>query len=226
MSASTPDTGPDRPPGRATRVHRIGSGGDSDALRDLADTLKAGGIAVVPTDTVYGLACSAFDRDAVERVYELKGRSYDKPLPVLIADASLLPLVGAEFPPEAERLTSRYWPGPLTLVVRTGPLAVAAAHGRPTIAVRVPDHGILRGALDRAGVPIAATSANRSGEPAIFDGAEAVAQFSGLVDLVVDGGRCAVGRESSVVDVTKYPFTVLRVGAVSKADLERALRVA
>jgi L-threonylcarbamoyladenylate synthase len=180
---------------------------------------------VVPTDTVYGIACSAFDKRAVERVYALKGRAYDKPLPVLIPDASLLPLVGIDVPPEAARLTDKYWPGPLTIVVKTGPLAIAAAHGRSTIAVRVPDHGILRDVLDRAAVPIAATSANRSGHKSITDGTDAIAQFSGEVDVIVDGGPCRVGRESSVVDVTRFPFLVSRVGALSKQELERTLRV-
>jgi L-threonylcarbamoyladenylate synthase len=111
-------------------------------------------------------------------------------------------------------------------VVKTGPLAVAAAHGRATIAVRVPDHGVLRQALDAAGAPVAATSANRSGKPSVTDGVEAIRQFTGRVDVIIDGGPCAVGRESSVVDVTRYPFSVLRVGAVSKSELERVLRVA
>jgi len=111
-------------------------------------------------------------------------------------------------------------------VVKTGPLATGASRGKSTIAVRVPDHGVLRDLLQRAGIPLATTSANRSGRPEVTDGADAVRQFSGHVDIIIDGGRCPVGRPSSVVDVTHFPFVVLREGAVSKRELERCLRVA
>lgn len=224
MSESMPGTGPKS--AKRTRVHRLGDASTvAAAMSDVAATLKSGGLVIVPTDTVYGIACSAFDPHAVQRVYDLKGRSYSKPLPILISDASLLALVAVDVPPEAALLTGRYWPGPLTLVVMTGPLTVAAAHGRSTIAVRVPDHGFLRESMALAGVPVAATSANQSGEDSIVEGAEAIRQFSGRVDLIIDGGRCPVARESSVVDASRYPFSILREGAVSKKDLERCLRV-
>jgi len=228
MSESTPGIGRKRAPGALkTRIHRLAvpaAGGD--VLSDVVATLMSGGLVVVPTDTAYGIACSAFNTAAVRRVYALKGRRYEKALSVLIAEAALLNLIGVDVPPEASALMGRYWPGPLTLVVKTGPLAVAAANGSPTIAVRVPDHGILQKALQKAAVPIAATSANRSGQKSIVNGAEAIRQFEGHVDLIVDGGRCALGEASSIVDVTHYPFSVLREGAVSKKDLERVLGVA
>jgi L-threonylcarbamoyladenylate synthase len=210
-----------------TRVHQMKEGrlGD-DALHDCAIALSAGGLVVVPTDTVYGIACAAFNPDAVRRVYELKGRRYSKPLPVLISSASQLSLVAADIPDEAFRLIDAFWPGALTLVFKTAPLATLAAHGRATIAIRVPDHGVVRLLLDGAGVPIAATSANRSGEPSLTRGADAVKHFRGKVDVIVDGGDCARGRESSVVDASRFPFSVLREGAISKGDLERCLRVA
>jgi len=210
-----------------TRVHRMKDGRLGDkALHDCVLALAGGGLVVLPTDTVYGIACGAFDPVAVRRVYDLKGRSYSKPLPVLIPNASQLSLVAAEVPTEAYRLIGAYWPGALTLVLKTAPLAALAAHGRPTIAVRVPDHGAVRTLLDSTGVPIAATSANQSDEPSITEGAEVVKQFMGKVDVIIDGGTCAVGRESSVVDASQYPFSMLREGAISRAELERCLRVA
>jgi L-threonylcarbamoyladenylate synthase len=210
-----------------TRVHRLTGGRLSDkALHDCVLALASGGLVVVPTDTVYGIACGAFNPDAVRRIYDLKGRSYSKPLPILIPDASQLTLVATDIPTEAYRLVGGFWPGALTLVFHTAPLAALAAHGRKTIAVRVPDHGVVRALLDHAGVPIAATSANQSGNPSITDGSEAVRLFGGRVEVIIDGGVCAIGRESTVVDASRFPFMVLREGAIPKKELERCLRVA
>jgi L-threonylcarbamoyladenylate synthase len=225
MSGSMPVT---EPRGAInTRVHKSTNGELSQAaLHDCLRALAGGGLIVVPTDTVYGIACSAFNPTAIARVYELKGRSYDKPLPIFIPDASQLSLVAADIPTEAFRLVGGFWPGALTLVLKTAPLAAAAAHGRSTIAIRVPDHGVTRTLLDHAGVPIAATSANQSGEPSINNGEDAVAQFKGRVDVIVDGGASLIGRESTVVDASRFPFMVLREGAIPKKELERCLRVA
>lgn len=210
----------------ATRVHRLKGGALSpEALHDCVVALAGGGLIVVPTDTVYGIACGAFNSAAVRRVYELKGRHYDKPLPVLIPDATQISLVAAEIPTEAYRLIGAFWPGALTLVFKTAPLAALAAHGRPTIAIRVPDHGVVRALLDHAGVPIAATSANPSGEASITDGAAAVDRYRGRVEVIIDGGACALGRESTVVDASRFPFMVLREAAIPKKDLERCLGV-
>lgn len=210
-----------------TRIHRMKDGVlDPRAIHDCVLALASGGVVVIPTDTVYGVACGAFNAHAVARIYELKGRSYDKPLPILIPSADQVSLVAADIPTEAFRLMGEFWPGALTLVFKTAPLASVAAHGRPTIAIRVPDHGIVRTLLDNAGVPIAATSANRSGEPAIATGAEAIDLFKGQVDVIIDGGPCEIGRASTVVDASRYPFMVLRDGAIPKKDLERCLRVA
>ena len=193
------------------------------AKRACLEALERGGVIVIPTDTVYGLACGAFNPEAIAAVYRLKGRSYAKPLPILLAGAEQLPLVADAPPPEANRLIKRYWPGPLTLVLKTTPLALHASRGRATLAVRVPDHGIVRDVLVAAAIPLAATSANRSGEPSITDGAQAVRAFGGLVDVIIDAGRCAWSKESSVVDATHYPFTLLREGAVTKSELDREL---
>ena len=228
MSGSTPVTAPSAIMSRTeTRVHKMkGDRLDQSAIHDCVLALASGGLVVIPTDTVYGIACGAFNAHAVSRIYELKGRSYDKPLPVLIPNADQLSLVAADIPTEAFRLIGGFWPGALTLVFKTAPLASVAAHGRPTIAIRVPDHGVVRTLLDHAGVPIAATSANRSGEEAITQGEDAIAQFKGKVDVIVDGGPCVIGRASTVVDASRFPFMVLREGAIPKKELERCLRVA
>ena len=154
---------------------------------------------IVPTDTVYGLACNAFDPVAVARIYELKGRDYRKPLPILLPSAAELPLVAAEILPEAERLIRAFWPGALTLVVKTAPHALNAARGKNTVAVRVPAHGMLRALLDAFGLPIVATSVNRSGGKAVTTGTAAQRLFRGRVDVVVNE-RLALVRSGNGID--------------------------
>lgn len=177
----------------------------------------------MPTDTVYGIACSAFKVDAIKKIYEIKGRNYSKPLPILMRDSSQLGLIAKDIPKETKKLIDRYWPGPLTLVLKTNEMALAASRGKDTIAVRVPDHGVIRQVLDSTGIPLAATSANLSGEEAISSGKKIREVFADLVDLILDGGDCKVGTASSVVDATHYPFTVLREAAISKKNLLETL---
>lgn len=183
------------------------------------NTLKIGGVIVFPTDTVYGIGCNAFHPEAIRRIYALKGRQYSKPLPLLLAETGQLPLVAKDVPKEAVRLMEAYWPGALTLVFKTAPLALNAARGKSTIAVRIPDHGVVRQLLEHLSLPLAATSANISGKPSLKTGAQAKKIFLSKVDVIIDGGPCEVGRESSVVDASHFPFTILREGAVSKPEL-------
>lgn len=187
--------------------------------------LEEGGVIAIPTDTVYGLACSAFSLDGVRRIYELKGRSYTKALPVLLGDRDQLPLIAKDVPAEAEVLMEKFWPGALTLVFKTAPTALHAARGKSTIAVRIPDHGVIRQILDVARVPLASTSANTSGEPSLVSGEAVVKRFRGEVDLIVDGGRCHHAKESTVIDASHFPFTVLRAGALSKEKVAAALKL-
>lgn len=197
----------------------------ASALKACVEAIQSGGVVVLPTDTVYGLASNAFHPEGVRKIYDLKGRSYNKPLPVFLADASQLRLVARDILPETQTLIAAYWPGPLTLVFKTAPMALGATRGKATIAVRIPDHGMVRDLLDEVQVPLAVTSANKSGKRACVKGEEAVDLFKGRVDLIVNGGICAGGRESTVVDVAHYPFTVLREGAISRAELTKRLKL-
>jgi L-threonylcarbamoyladenylate synthase len=192
-------------------------------LEKCVEALQAGGVIIFPTDTVYGMACNAFDPRGIDKIYELKGRSYDKPLPVFLSNAEQLTLVARDIPKEAKPLVEKYWPGPLTLVFKTAPMALHAVRGKSTIAVRIPDHGVVRQILLEAQVPLAVTSANKSGKPSIGNGREAAAQFSGSVAVIVDGGACRIGRESTVVEASQFPFSVIRAGALSKEVLARTL---
>ena len=234
MSASTRDTGrkksartPSAKGARATRRTTVLRCADGqlvgEALAACVAAIRSGGLIVIPTDTVYGIACNAFDPVAIARVYALKGREYRKALPILLPSEETLPLITTEVLPEARRLIRSLWPGPLTVVVKTAPTVMNATRGKETVAVRVPDHGMVLTLLREFGLPLAATSANLSGNAAITNGRAAVDLFRGRVEIIVDGGACAVGRESTVVETTRFPFTVIREGAVSRFELMRIL---
>lgn len=222
MSVSTPVIEPEL---KTTVFKTRGHALSKDELAFCAETVRAGGVVVFPTDTVYGIGCNAFNPDAIARVYKIKGRSYTKPLPVLLADAGQLTLVAKEIHAETDLLIEKYWPGPLTLVFKTAPIALNATRGKQTIAVRVPDHKFVRDLLVSVHIPLAATSANASGKPPLVRGADVRKEFSGKVDVIIDGGDCPVGEASSVVDATHVPFTILREEAISKAELTRALKL-
>ena len=189
------------------------------ATEQAAAALAAGGVVVLPTDTVYGLAALPGDRSATDRLFRLKDRSERTPLAILCATPDqALELVDPVAVTELRRATARWWPGPLTVVAprRAG---VALHLGEPvtTIGLRVPDDDLVRTLAERVG-PIAATSANRHGEPTPATAVEAAAGLLGPVDLVVEGGRLD-GGASTVVDVTTSPWRVLREGPITAQDL-------
>lgn len=194
----------------------------NDLLRCL-DHFKTGHVVAIPTDTVYGIGCNAFQPEAIEEIYRLKGRSYTKPLPLLLGDSSQLPLVARDIVPEARRLIDHFWPGPLTLVLKTAPLALAATRGKSTVGVRVPDNTVVRRLSNKLGVPLAVTSANRSGGAAARTFHEVRTEFFGEIPILVDGGPCPISIESTVVDATHFPFTVLRNGAITKQQILSAV---
>ena len=189
------------------------------AIERAAVTLAAGGVVVLPTDTVYGLAALPGDRSATDRLFRLKDRSERTPLAVLCATPDqALGLVDPQAVDTLRQATARWWPGPLTVVAprRAG---VALHLGEPvaTIGLRVPDHDLVRALAERVG-PIAATSANRHGEPTAATAREAADGLLGPVDVVVDGGRLD-GGASTVVDLTTSPWRVLREGPITAEDL-------
>ena len=207
-----------------TRIFKISPQKPSrQAVSEAARVVRSGGVFVFPTDTVYGIGCHLFRRDAVGRVYALKGRHYSKPLPVLIHNAKELHVLAESVPPEALPLMEKFWPGPLTLVFKASTLARIATGGRDTVAVRLPKDKFLRAVLKTAGLPLASTSANASGKPACTSGKSASAQFSKKVELIVDAGGTEHGVASTVLDLSSYPFTVRREGAVPKQKILQTL---
>ena len=185
--------------------------------------LKRGGIVAFPTDTVYGLGAAASSPQAVARVYEVKKRPAGMPLPLLLAHVSQIDDVARPVPPLARLLAKKFLPGALTLVLpKSGSVPDIVTAGGTTVAVRIPAHPVPVALIEGLGAPILGTSANLSGRPSALTADEVSSQLGGKVDLVIDGGRCPGGRESTIVDVTGEVPVVLREGALSVRELEQA----
>ena len=192
------------------------------ALAEAVDVLRHGGVVAYPSDTVYGLGAAASDARAVERVFVVKDRDAEKALSLLLADAADLAPLCSDVPLLARVFAQRYWPGPLTLVLRRSPsFESAALGGGDTVAVRVPDHAFLRELIRALGEPITGTSANRSGRAACRSAQEVEQELGDAVELIMDGGPSAAGRESTVVSLTGSLPLVLREGAIGRADIDR-----
>lgn len=191
------------------------SAADARAPRRAVEMLREGAVIVFPTDTVYGLGCRIDALDAVRRIFALKGRGEAEPLPVLLADPEQLEVYGRDLTPAARELARRFWPGGLTIVVRrTDAVPALVAGGRDTVGLRVPDHPVPRRLIREVGVPLVGTSANTHGAPSPRTAQQAAFDLGDAVDLILDGGRCPLGRESTVVDATADPVRILRQGAV------------
>lgn len=195
----------------------------ADQIDEAAAVLRAGGIVVFPTDTVYGVGALPGNERAVRKIFRAKRRPPEKALPVLIADEADLARIAAAVPPPAKRLAAAFWPGPLTLVLRRAPgFRGAGLPDDDTVAVRIPNLDVARALLRAAGGALAVTSANISGQPSPRTAQEAAVQIGRGVDLILDGGPCPGGVESSVVDCAREPVRLLREGALSREQLTRA----
>ncbi len=195
-------------------------------LVQLGKAIHAGDLVIFPTETVYGLGASVFCRESIQRIYGLKGRQWRKPLALLVPSlAAAAPLLDA-IPPAAEQLAQAFWPGPLTLVLKASPLGRMVTGGLATIGVRVPNHPVALMILRHLNIPLATTSVNRSGEPEALSGRSAQKLFGKQVDWLIDSGTCRGKKPSSVVDVSHYPYTVIREGAIPKKKLEVLLLTA
>lgn len=197
--------------------------GKERGIRLGTDALRGGGLVVVPTDTVYGLAADAFSPRAVSRLLEAKGRGRDMPTPVLVGSRAALSALVVALPAAGEALVDRFWPGALTLVCRHTPhLAWDLGDTQGTVAVRMPDHPLALELLGAAG-PLAVSSANRSGRPAASTVGEAQAMLGESVSVYLDGGAAAGSAASTIVDLTGAAPTVLRVGALSVEQLREVV---
>ncbi len=186
------------------------------------EVLKSGGVIAFPTDTVYGLGADAFNAGAVDRIYDIKGRPRDRQFPLLIADIGSLVMLAGEIPETARFLAGRFWPGGLTMVFPVAPSLPAHLAAGPGIAVRIPDHPVCLALIRGLGKPVIGTSANPSGQQAALAAVDVRQQLASKVDLIIDGGRCPGGKESTVVDVTGKAPVILREGILPAHEIERA----
>ncbi len=196
---------------------------DDEGARAAVEVLQAGGVVVVPTDTVYGLAARPGDRDAVQAVFRAKGRPEGMHLPVLAASLEQVRALGVDVNPAARSLARWWWPGPLTLAFGFDPTAPRAAwlDGRHEVAVRVPDHDFLRSLLARTG-PLVVTSANPHGAPTPRTAHDVAASLGPVVDLVLDGGRLK-DVPSTLVNVREAGAVIEREGAITRGEVAAAL---
>ncbi|MGE5776621.1 MAG: L-threonylcarbamoyladenylate synthase [Chloroflexota bacterium] len=184
--------------------------------------LQMGGLVAFPTDTVYGVGALAFDEKAVESIYTAKDRPVEKAIPILIGDPGDLEKIGIDIPRAARQLASRFWPGPLTLLVPKRLDLPESVSATSTVGVRVPDHEVARSLLRLTG-PMAVTSANISGAQSPETAQEVHEQLGGRIALIIDGGRTPGGVPSTLVDCTVPELKILREGPISEKELHAAL---
>lgn len=196
------------------------------AIENGANCIKAGGLVAFPTETVYGLGADAFNPQACLRVFESKRRPLHNPLIVHISDPEQIDLLASDISPVAHKLMDRFWPGPLSLIFRkkTAVPDIVTA-GQQTVAVRMPDHPIASALIRRAATPIAAPSANVFGRTSATSAQHVLDQLQDVCDVMIDGGSCRIGVESTVVSVTKEKPVVLRPGAISLEELEATAEI-
>lgn len=195
-----------------------------DTAKIAAEIIKNGGLVAIPTETVYGLGANGLDEAAVAKIFEAKGRPQDNPLILHVADAAEIEKFCHSIPQSAYRLAEKFWPGPLTMVLPAKdnvPLSTRA--NLPTVAVRCPDCGITRDIIRLAGVPVAAPSANISGKPSTTTAQHVRHDHDGRIELIVDGGACRVGVESTIVDLTEERPRLLRPGGITPEQLMEVL---
>lgn len=194
---------------------------DADAIRRAAELLRSGRLVAFPTETVYGLGANALDPDAVARIFVAKGRPPTNPLIVHVADVAQVKTIAADWPDSARRLAEAFWPGPLTIVVpKAATIPDVVTGGGPTVAVRCPAHPVAVQLLREAAIPLAAPSANRSGELSPTTAEHVAAGLGGRIDLILDGGPCPGGLESTVVDATGPVVRLLRPGLIGVTQVE------
>ena len=199
---------------RRPQILPVQPGCERDALKRAVEVLEAGGLVVLPTDTVYGVAAHPAVTGAQERLFSVKGRDRSKPVPLLADGVEGVVRYGARLGPKERRLAERFWPGPLTLVLEVG-------FGREGF--RVPDHPFAMALLKAVGGVLRVTSANLSGDPPALTATEAVRALGGVVELVLDGGPVRLGQPSTVAKIENGDLCIIREGALTRQELANAL---
>ncbi len=197
---------------------------DRKSIEKGAEVLQKGGLVVFPTETVYGLGANGLLKESIKKIYEAKGRPSDNPLILHIADLKMAKKIGKEIPDMFYALAKRFWPGPLTMIVKKGdevPWEVTA--GLDTVAIRMPKNKIAQDLIACADTPVAAPSANLSGKPSPTKGEHVIEDLKGRVDMIIDGGSTEVGLESTVIDLTVTPPQILRPGGITLSEIREVI---
>jgi len=187
-----------------------------------ATVIQAGGVVAFPTDTVYGIGVSAFNRKAIEKIYDVKGRSHLKAIPILVGDAEDSAQITPPIPLYIQQIIDNFWPGALTLVLPLLPELPGNLSPWPTVGLRLPDHDQVRRLLRKTG-PLAVTSANLSSEPSALTADEVLQQLEGRIDLILDGGPVAGGQASTVLDCSGEKLKILREGPISLTAIHQVI---
>lgn len=206
------------------RVNINAQNPEQDRLEEAAQLIREGQLVALPTETVYGLGANAMDANACKEIFRVKGRPQDNPLIVHVADLEMVKGLVENWPPQAAICAKEFWPGPLTIVLeKTAFVNDVVSGGLGTVAIRMPKHPVALQLIQKAGVPIAAPSANLSGKPSPTNGNHVWKDLRGKIPMILDGGVCTVGVESTVLDLTGEVPTILRPGGITKEQLEEVL---
>ncbi|MDD5686345.1 MAG: L-threonylcarbamoyladenylate synthase [Elusimicrobia bacterium] len=198
---------------------------DKKVIKEIAGELKEGKIAVFPTDTIYGIGTNAFHRHGVKKICKIKGRDYKKPLPILFENIGQIKKIVKKLPSGANKLVRQFWPGPLTLIFETNELGTILTGGKKTIAVRIPDNKLLLSVIKEMGCPLVGTSANVSGKNNCVCIPDLNKKLLKNVDILIDGGTTKIGIVSTIVDVSRFPYSILREGSITKAKIEKFMKL-
>lgn len=190
---------------------------ESDSHKKTAEIIKTGGVAIVPTETVYGFAVDAFNIDAQKKVYKIKGRSQKKPLILMTTNIESVRLL-VDIPKKAFEIAKRFWPGQLTLIFPTTETGKMVSGGRKDLGVRIPDSEFMLKLLKDIKKPIFTTSVNVSNKKSATSSKD-VLEFDGIADIIVDGGQCKFSFESTVIDMVQFPYVILRKGCLDANEL-------
>ncbi len=195
---------------------------DTEQITEAGRLLREGGLVAFPTETVYGLGGDGLQETAAARIYAAKGRPSDNPLILHIAEVSDIEKLAVDIPPLAYRLAEKFWPGPMTMILKKAPMVpYATTGGLDTVAVRMPSDEIARAIIRASGTYIAAPSANLSGRPSPTKAEHVIEDLSGRVEMIVDGGDSDIGLESSIIDLSGDVPMILRPGYITKEDFEQ-----
>lgn len=196
---------------------------DPLAHRECLKSISKGGVIIFPTDTVYGIGCDSFNTDSIQRIFEIKGRDFNKALPILIGDLKQINLVVSKLDHRSEKLIKTFWPGPLTIILPKHTSLPYILSPYDTVGIRMPNYHWLLELIKLTG-PLAATSANPSGSPEAKNIKQAIRTLDGKVDLMIDGGQFYSSLPSTVVDCQSVEIKVLREGPISKTEIIAALK--